>query len=64
MCKLINLSTIRFADFGPSPGNFEINLINSSISFIFCIDYNGHLKPGIPKPPVALDISSDVLDFN
>ena len=37
---LINLSTILFADFGPSPGNFEINLTNSSISFNDNLDKN------------------------
>ena len=55
--------TIRFADFGPRPGNLEINFTRSSISLIFCINYNGHLKPGMPKPPVAFEISSVVLDF-
>ena len=25
---------------------------------MFCIYYKGHLKPGIPKPPVAFEISS------
>jgi len=61
---LINLRTILLADLGPSPGSFEINLINSSISLIFCINYSGHLKPGIPKPPVAFEISSVVFVFN
>ena len=61
---LISFNTIRFADFGPRPGNFEINFTRSSISVIFCINYNGHLKPGIPKPPVAFEISSVVFDFN
>ena len=56
----INFRTILLADFGPNPGSFEINFINSSISFIFCINYNGHLKPGIPKLPVAFEISSVV----
>ena len=61
---LISLRTIRFADFGPKPGNLDINFINSSISLIFCIYYKGHLKPGIPKPPVAFESSSEVFDFN
>ena len=61
---LISFNTIRFADFGPRPGSFEINFTRSSISVIFCINYNGHLKPGIPKPPVAFEISSVVFDFN
>ena len=39
-------------------------LINSSISFILCINYNGHLKPGIPRPLVALEISSVVFDLS
>ena len=60
---LINFKTILFADFGPKPGSFEISLIKSSISFIFCI-YRGHLNPGIPNPPVALEISSEVLFFS
>ena len=29
---LINFRTIRFADFGPKPGNFEISVINFSIA--------------------------------
>ena len=33
----INFKTMRFADFGPSPGSFEIRLTKSSISLIFCI---------------------------
>ena len=28
------------------------------------LNYNGHLKFGTPSPPVTLEISSDVLDFN
>ena len=60
----MSFKTILLADFGPKPGSFEINFINSSISLIFCIYYSGHLKPGIPNPPVAFDISSDVFDFN
>ena len=60
----MSLRTILFADLGPRPGSFEINFINSSISLIFCIYYNGHLKPGIPKPPVAFEISSVVFVFN
>ena len=34
---LLNCKTILFADFGPNPGSLDINLINSSISDIFCI---------------------------
>ena len=30
---LISFKTILLADFGPKPGNLEINLIKSSISF-------------------------------
>ena len=60
----INFKTILFADLGPKPGSFEINLINSSISLMFCIYYKGHLKPGIPKPPVAFEISSVVFDLS
>ena len=55
-----SFKTILFADLGPNPGNFDINLISSSISEIFCIYYNGHLNPGIPSPPVAFEISSAV----
>ena len=54
-----------FLIFGPEPGSFDIILINSSIFVLnFCIYVNGHLKPGIPKPPVAFEISSVVLLFN
>jgi len=28
------------------------------------LNYKGHLKSAIPNPPVALEISSDVFDFN
>jgi hypothetical protein len=31
---------------------------------MFCIYYKGHLKPGIPKPPVAFEISSVVFDLS
>ena len=61
---LINFKTILLADLGPNPGNFEINFIKSSISEIFCIYYRGHLKPGIPNPPVAFEISSVVFDLS
>ena len=61
---LINFKTIRLADLGPKPGSLEINFISSSISLIFCISYKGHLKPGIPKPPVAFEISSEVFDLS
>ena len=60
----INFHTIRLADLGPKPGSLEINLTSSSISFMFCMNHKGHLKPGIPKPPVAFEISSEVFDFN
>ena len=59
----ISRRIILLALFGPKPGSFDINFINSSISLIFCINYNGHLKPGIPKPPVAFEISSVVFDL-
>ena len=59
----INFNIIRFADFGPNPGNLDIAFINSSISLISIIAYNGHLNPGIPKPPVTLESSSEVLDL-
>ena len=59
----INFKIILFADFGPKPGNLEIALINSSISLSSIIIYNGHLNPGIPKPPVTFESSSEVLDF-
>ena len=42
--EFINFNTILFADFGPNPGKREINFINSSISFIFCIKLNWPLK--------------------
>ena len=60
----INFKTILLADFGPKPGNFEINFISTSISLVFCIYYNGHLKPGIPNPPAVLEISSLVFSLN
>ena len=60
----INFKTIRFADLGPKPGSLDISLTSSSISLMFCMNYKGHLKPGIPKPPVAFEISSEVFDFN
>ena len=34
---LISFNNILLADFGPKPGNFDISLISSSISEIFCI---------------------------
>ena len=61
---LIIFKIILFADFGPRPGNLDISLIKLSISGRFCINYKGHLNPGTPNPPVALDISSEVFDFN
>ena len=60
LIKLIS----KLPGLGPKPGSFEINLINSSISLMFCIYYKGHLKPGIPKPPVAFEISSVVFDLS
>ena len=60
--ELIKLIS-KLPGLGPKPGSFDINFINSSISLIFCINYNGHLKPGIPKPPVAFEISSVVFDL-
>ena len=57
--ELIKLIS-KLPGLGPKPGSFEINLINSSISVMCCIYYKGHLKPGIPKPPVAFEISSVV----
>ena len=60
----ISFKIILFADFGPNPGSLEINFINSSISLMFCINYRGHLKPGMPSPPAVFEISSLVLDFN
>ena len=50
-------------EFGPNPGNLDIAFINSSISLVSIMIYKGHLKPGIPKPPVTLESSSDVLDL-
>ena len=61
--ELIKLIS-KLPGLGPKSGSFEINFINSSISLIFCINYNGHLKPGIPNPPVALVISSVVFDLS
>ena len=43
---LISLRTIRFADFGPKPGNLDINFINSSVMF------QGSAPAGLP---IALD---------
>ena len=63
-CYLLVLRQFVLADFGPKPGNFEISLIRFSISSIFCMFYSGHLKPGMPKPPAAFDISSEVLDLS
>ena len=28
------------------------------------LNQSGHLNPGMPKPPVALEISSEVFDFS
>ena len=60
LIKLIS----KLPGLGPKPGSLDISLTSSSISLMFCMNYKGHLKPGIPKPPVAFEISSEVFDFN
>ena len=59
----INFKIILFEDFGPNPGNLDIAFISYSISLVSIIIYKGHLKPGIPNPPVPLESSSEVLDL-
>ena len=41
----INFKTILFADFGPKPGNLDINFTSSSISLISCILLKRKFKP-------------------
>ena len=40
------------------------SMISNNAQEVFIQGGNGHLKPGIPKPPVAFEISSVVFDFS